>query len=277
MLRQYELRPNRKFGQNFLVDRNILEIILKATGLEAGGSILEIGPGLGCMTVELASQASRVIAVDIDPVMIEMLHITLAGRNNVDIVNQDILRSTPDELGIARNAGWVLAGNLPYYITSPILEWIAGNTDYFKRSVLMVQREVADRLIAAPGTSDYSSLTVFLSYYFKISRAANVSRNVFYPAPDVDSSVIVLDTLEEPAVSVRDEKLLFKVIRSAFAMRRKTLENALGYSPLLNWGKEQAGIILDRSDIDRGLRGEKLSIGDFGRIADSATEVLESY
>ncbi len=275
LLNQYGLRPNKRFGQNFLIDRNVLGTILRSTGLEPGESVLEIGPGLGCLSVELAQRAGKVICVEVDPAMIEMTNVTLVECDNVTVVNSDILRVTPDDLGIAPGAGWILVGNLPYYITSPILEWLAKYTQYFKRSVMMVQKEVAERLLASPGSPDYSSLTVFLSYYFKVSRAANVSRNVFFPAPDVDSTIIVLDTLPAPAVTVHNEEVLFKVVRAAFAMRRKTLENALGNSPLLNWGKERAALILSKAGIDKGLRGEKLTITQFGEIAEAAYELPE--
>lgn len=272
LLADHGLRPKKRLGQNFLIDRNVLDRIVSASGAGQSINVLEIGPGLGTVTQELADTGAKVVCVEADRELIPVLEDVLADRN-VEIVNQDFLKIDLPAFLKERGGGrWVVVGNLPYYITSPIITTLLDSKQMVSSIILMVQREVAMRLQAKPATDDYGSLSVFVQYHCEVESMMKVSKNVFYPVPDVDSEVVKLTVREEPAVCVRDESLFFRIVRAAFGKRRKTLLNALSSSAELGWDKETAHIIIENAGIDGGRRGETLSIEEFGTLANRFQE-----
>lgn len=266
------MRPRKRLGQNFLIDRNVLNRIVDAAAIEAGSSVLEIGGGFGVVTRELAAWAERVVCVEADRALEAILRETLAGLENVEVVIADFLKLDLARMIEERGGGkWVVVGNLPYYITSPILVKLVEARRQLARMVLMVQREVADRLQARPGTDDYGALSVYVQYHCEMNSVLSVSRNVFYPVPEVDSELIRLVPRPSPPVAVQDEGLFFDIVRSAFGKRRKTLLNALSSSAGLAWNRDRAERALTAAGINAGRRGETLSMEEFARIANAAT------
>jgi 16S rRNA (adenine1518-N6/adenine1519-N6)-dimethyltransferase len=266
LLRRHGLRPRKRWGQNFLIDRNTLDNVLRAAELAPEDAVLEIGPGLGTLTRELAGRCRRVVAIEIDPLLVGILRSeTLADAANVELVHGDALEL--DLAALLDDGGWKVVANIPYYITTPLIERLISVKERLERIVLMVQREVAARLTAAPGSDDYSSLSVFVQYHTEPELTARVSRGAFLPPPDVDSAIVRLRVRREPPVAVQDEPLMFQVVRAAFQQRRKTLLNALTLLPAVS--KEAAGDALERAGIDPSRRGETLSLPEFARLADT--------
>ena len=229
LLRQHGLRPKKRLGQNFLVDRNTLEKIAAAAELGPADRVLEIGPGLGALTRTLAERAGRVAAVEVDASLLPILAETLDGLDNVELVHADFLQLPlpsflTQHLG---DAGIKVVANIPYYITSPIVEQLLAVAERLERVILLVQREVAERLTARPGTPEYGSFTLFVRYYAEVEVLGRVSRHVFLPPPNVDSAIVRLRLRPEPAVRVTRPERLFDVIHAAFQQRRKILLNAL--------------------------------------------------
>lgn len=273
LLARHGLRPKKRLGQNFLIDRNVLRKIIDAAELTSESHVLEIGPGLGTVTREAAEVAAKVVAVEMDRDLIPVLEETVGGCPNVEIVHADFLRLDlpaflESHFGEAR---CTVVANLPYYITSPLIIRLIDVKDRIERMIVMVQQEVADRLAAQPGTKDYGSLTVLIQYHCFVRMVARVKRTVFYPAPEVDSAIIRLDVRPSPAVDVPNEALFFRIVRAAFGQRRKTLPRALSGSPDLGWTREKAGSALTKAGIDPGRRGETLSLEEFAEIARAAS------
>ncbi|MDO8586639.1 MAG: 16S rRNA (adenine(1518)-N(6)/adenine(1519)-N(6))-dimethyltransferase RsmA [Armatimonadota bacterium] len=274
LLQARGLRPKKRLGQSFLVDRNVLNKILDAADLTPPDPVLEIGAGLGVVTRELAARSPHVVAVETDANLISILRETLFGLDNVDIVKEDFLRLDLDRFLEERfgDRKCTVVTNLPYYITTPIITTLLEEKQRISRIVLMAQREVAQRLAAPAGSSDYSSITVFVRYACEVEIVAQVSRNVFYPPPDVDSALVRLDVRERPAVEPKDEEMFFRIVRASFGKRRKTLLNALTGSPELGLTKTQIEDALRTAAIDPARRGETLDLPEFARIADAITE-----
>jgi 16S rRNA (adenine1518-N6/adenine1519-N6)-dimethyltransferase len=281
LLRRHGLRPRKRWGQNFLIDRNTLTNVMRAAQVDADDAILEIGPGLGTLTRELALSARRVVAVEIDPLLEAILRAeTLADLANVEVIRADALEMDLSELlgsGATADAPqarrWKAVANIPYYITTPLIERLLAMKGRLERIVLMVQREVAGRLTAAPGSEEYGSLSVFVQYHTVPEVTARVSRNAFLPPPAVDSAIVRLRIRDQPAVTVRDESLFFQVVRAAFGQRRKTLLNAL--STVSGLAREGAGSALAAAGIAPARRGETLALADFARLADAVADVRE--
>ena len=209
--------------------------------------------------------------MEVDQTLRPILETVLEGQDRAELLFADFLKLDLIELLESRGGGkWIVVGNLPYYITSPIIAKLIEAKEHVSSAILMVQREVADRLQARPDSEDYGSLSVFVQYHCAIETVTRVSRNVFYPVPEVDSTVIRLDVLERPAVAVADEKLFFEIVRAAFGKRRKTLLNALSSSEKLGWDKARAQAVLDAAEIDGTRRGETLSLDEFALLADGA-------
>ena len=229
VLQKYNFAFQKKFGQNFLIDPRVLEKIIKAAEITEDDCVLEIGPGIGTMTQHLACAAKKVIAVEIDRALIPILQDTLSGWDNVRIINEDVMKVDLAKLAEEENGGKPLkvVANLPYYITTPIIMGLFENHVPLKSITVMVQREVADRMQVGPGTKDYGALSLAVQYYAKPYIVANVPPNCFMPRPKVGSAVIRLERYEEPPVKVKDEKLMFRIIRASFNQRRKTLANGL--------------------------------------------------
>lgn len=258
----------KEFGQNFLTNRIIPEDIAENCADESDSLILEIGPGIGCLTQELAMRYSKVVAVEIDKGLIPVLAKTLEEFDNVTVINDDVMKIDLDALVEEHSEGKPVSvcANLPYYITTPILMRLLESGVKFSSITVMVQKEVADRLAAAPGSSDYGAITAVLGYYGSIRKLFKVSAGCFMPAPKVDSAVVRLDLYKEPPFEVKDEKLFRNIIKAAFEMRRKTLLNALS-SKLTGFTKEQIVSAIVDVKGDEKVRGERLSTEEFAKLS----------
>ncbi len=271
VLNKYKFVFQKKFGQNFLIDTHVLDKIVQAAEITKDDFVLEIGPGIGTLTQYLCENAREVVAVEIDRMLIPILEDTLSEYDNVSIINNDILKLDINALVQERNQGRPIkvVANLPYYITTPII------MDLFERQLplinitVMVQREVADRMQASPGTKDYGALSLAVQYYAKPYIAANVPPNCFMPRPNVGSAVIKLTTHEKPIIDVKDERLMFRLIRASFNQRRKTLVNGLNNSPELSFSKEEILQALERIGMIENIRGEALSLEEFAKLTNS--------
>ena len=265
---KYGFAPLKRLGANYLIDANIKDKIIGEARPSKGDVILEIGPGLGALTFDLASSGARIFAVEKDRKVFAVLK-EMAGDRfpNLTLAHEDILKFDLKTIGAPGKIKVV--GNLPYYITTPIIELLIENAKLVSSILMMVQREVANRLLASPGSKDYSSISCFVQYHAKSSYLYTVKRTSFYPSPDVDSSLIRLDLLDSPSVKVKDEALFFKVVRSAFNQRRKTIINSLSRELALNIPKDKLSALLDRVGIEPSRRPESLALSDFAKIANA--------
>jgi 16S rRNA (adenine1518-N6/adenine1519-N6)-dimethyltransferase len=268
ILAQNQLAPLKSLGQNFLIDNNILDKIVNSGELTSGDLVLEIGPGLGALTTRLASRAGRVVAVEFDRGLFGILQGIFAGQSNLSLINADFLQVDLQELiqpTERQDYSCKVIANLPYYITSPLIFKLVESDIRWERLIFLVQKEVAQRICAKPGTKDYGTLTVMLNYYGTTRQIGTVSKNVFYPAPQVDSAVIQIT----PDWNNFDPELyaaFHLVVQAAFGQRRKTVLNALGNLYEFG-GKEKLGDVLAGFGIDPARRGETLEIGEFIRLA----------
>lgn len=276
VLQKYQFNFQKKFGQNFLIDTGILEEIIEAAQITKDDFVLEIGPGIGTMTQYLCEAARAVVAVEIDTNLIPILKDTLAEYNNVDVLNEDILKVNISKLAEEKNNGKPIkvVANLPYYITTPIIMGLFENHIPMKSITVMVQKEVADRMQVGPGTKDYGALSLAVQYYAKPYIVANVPPNCFMPRPKVGSAVIRLDRYEEPPVQVKDEKLMFRIIRASFNQRRKTLANGLKNSPELDFTKEQIEAAIGHLGRGASIRGEALTLEEFAELANYLSDQI---
>ena len=268
-LQKYNFHIQKKYGQNFLIDKSVLNRIIDAAEISREDCVLEIGPGLGTMTRYLAERAGEVVAVEIDKNLIPILEETLSDYDNVTLINADILKVDINEIVKEKNAGRPVkvVANLPYYITTPIIMGLFESHVPLKSITVMVQKEVADRMQVGPGTKDYGALSLAVQYYAKPEIVANVPPNCFIPRPNVGSAVIRLTRHQEPPVKVEDEARLFSIIRAAFNQRRKTLINALSNASELGVSKEQATDALERLGLSLTIRGEALTLEQFACLA----------
>ena len=270
VLQKHKFTIQKKFGQNFLIDSHVLERITEAAQLNSQDCVIEIGPGLGAMTQYLAKSAGRVIAVEIDRALIPILEETLSGHSNVEILNADIMKVDLRRLIEEKNGGRPVkvVANLPYYITTPIIMRLLEEKLPLQSITIMVQKEVAQRMQAGPGSKDYGALSLAVQFYAKAQIVANVPPNCFIPRPNVDSSVIRLTLYEEPPVSAQDEKRMFSIIRASFNQRRKMLINSLHNAPELAADKEAVRAALLSMGISEKARGEELTLTQFARLSD---------
>ena len=274
-LKSHNISAKKRYGQNFLIDRRVLERIIEGAGISKEDVVLEIGPGIGTLTQALCEAAGHVIAVEIDRDMIPLLEENLSGYENYEIINEDVLKLDLEMLIRERGLGsrpLRVAANLPYYITTPIIMQLLESRIPAKTITVMVQKEVADRMQAAPGTADYGALSLAVQYYADARISAKVPPNCFIPRPNVDSAVITLERYEAPPVEVKDEVHLFRLIRAAFAQRRKTLANALKNDPSLGLDREQVEAALARLGLNADIRGERLSLQQFAALSDLLQE-----
>ncbi|HHW70924.1 MAG TPA: 16S rRNA (adenine(1518)-N(6)/adenine(1519)-N(6))-dimethyltransferase RsmA, partial [Clostridiales bacterium] len=257
-------------GQNFLIDRNILNKILDGANINKDDYVLEVGPGIGTLTVELAKKADRVVAIEVDDKLIPILNDTLRDYDNVHVVNDDILDIDLYKLITNYFGGnlFKIVANLPYYITTPIIMKFLESNFPYTDIVVMVQREVAERMVAHPGTKDYGALTVAVRYYTEPSIIVNVPASVFMPPPKVDSAVVKLTRREDTLLADQEAKLFFQIVKGAFSKRRKTLLNALSSYPFEeNIGsKAEIREMLKESGIEPDRRGETLSVDEFAHL-----------
>ena len=270
VLQKYHFNFQKKFGQNFLIDPNVLERIMDAAEITGEDCVLEIGPGIGTMTQYLCERARHVISVEIDKNLIPILEATLAAYDNKTIINEDILKVDMNRLAEEYNGGkpMKVVANLPYYITTPIIMGLFENKVPLKSITIMVQKEVADRMQEEPGTKDYGALSLAVQYYARPEIVANVPPNCFIPRPNVGSAVIRLTRYEVPPVTVKDEKKMFELIRASFNQRRKTLVNGLGNARNLNLSKDRITKALEEMGLSPMVRGETLSLEQFARLSD---------
>ena len=268
----------KEFGQNFLTNRMIPEDIADNCADTSERMILEIGPGIGCLTQELAMRYKKVVAVEIDRGLIPILSKTLADYDNVTVINEDIMKVDLRELVDKYSDGMPVSvcANLPYYITTPILMYLLESGVKFSTITVMVQNEVAARLSAKAGSSDYGAITAVLGYYGSVKKLFKVSAGCFVPAPKVDSAVVRIDLYDKCPYEIKDEKLFRNCIKAAFEMRRKTLENALS-AMLGGFSKEQVASAIAECGFDSKIRGERLSCEDFARLSNSLFEIKNEH
>ncbi len=270
LLKKYNMTANKKLGQNFLIDENAIEEIVNAAQVKKEDLIIEIGPGLGTLTEQLLKNAGKVICIELDTRMLNVLNDRFSLYDNFEIINDDVLKVDIDKL-IKQNKNEKIktakiVANLPYYITTPIVMKLLEERLDIESITIMIQKEVADRLVDKPGGENSGAITYAINYYTEPERVIDVPNTSFVPAPEVNSTVIKLNVLKEPSVKVEDEKLLFKIIKLAFMQKRKTLLNALTNGGLAS--KEEIQGMLAKLGFDNKIRGEKLTLNDFAKISE---------
>ena len=276
VLNRYKFAFQKKFGQNFLIDTHVLERIIDEAGITPDDFVLEIGPGIGTMTQYLACAAREVVAVEIDKVLIPILEgDTLKAFDNVTVINEDILKVDINKLVEEKNGSRPIkvVANLPYYITTPIIMGLFESHVPIESITIMVQKEVADRMKTGPGSKEYGALSLAVQYYANPEIVANVPPNCFMPRPNVGSAVIRLTRHETPVVDVKDEKLMFRIIRASFNQRRKTLVNGLKNSGEINFTKEQIEAAITAIDKPLTIRGEALTLAEFAALSNAFSEM----
>ena len=268
VIKKHDFSFQKRYGQNFLIDGHVLEKIMDAAEIGKDDHVIEIGPGIGSMTQYLCERAGRVTAVEIDRELIPILKETLRDYENVSIINDDILKvdmdrllNTDEKKGFAK-----VVANLPYYITTPIVMGLLENHTPLKSITVMVQKEVAERMVSGPGSKEYGALSLAVRYYSDPHIVANVPPGCFIPRPKVGSAVIKLDIYEKPPVPVSNESLMFKLIRAAFNQRRKTLANSIANARELDFSKEDVLKALNEMELNENIRGEALALEDFALL-----------
>ena len=270
ILNRFKLRADKKLGQNFLIDENVVRQIVAAAELSEADTVLEVGPGIGTLTQGLAESKARVVAVELDTRLLPVLATTLNGYDNVRVVHGDILKvNIMEEVGAP---SFKVCANLPYYITTPIIFALLEKRLPMERLVAMVQKEVAERMAAQPGGKEYGALSVAIQYYTEPKIAFIVPPTSFIPAPAVDSAVIVCKRREKPPVEVCDEGLFFRVVKAAFSLRRKMLSNSLKNMGIKG---EQVAKWLELAGVDGKRRAETLSLEDFAKLTNSFNEAVK--
>mgnify|MGYP000775039521 FL=1 len=280
IIKKYGFGFQKRFGQNFLIDGNVVEKIVREAGITKDDFVLEIGPGIGTMTQILCENAREVAAVEIDKNLIPILAETLAPYDNVTVINEDILKVDVRKLAEEKNGGRPIkvVANLPYYITTPIIMGLFESHVPLESITIMVQKEVAQRMQVGPGTKDYGALSLAVQFYADAQIVLKVPASCFMPRPNVDSAVIKLVRHEDAPVKVKDEQFMFRVIRAAFNQRRKTLANSLANSSELNGSghactREDVTTALEAMGLPAGIRGEALTLAQFGELADRLVDM----
>lgn len=274
VLQKYGFNFQKKFGQNFLIDTHVLDKIIAAANIGPDDFVVEIGPGIGTMTQYLAYAAREVCAVEIDQNLIPILEDTLSGYDNVTVLNKDILKVDLNALAQEKNGGKPIkvVANLPYYITTPIIMGLFEKHVPLESVTVMVQKEVAERMQIGPGTKDYGALSLAVQYYAEPYIVANVPPNCFMPRPKVGSAVIRLTLHTETTIQVKDEKMMFRLIRASFNQRRKTLVNGITNSAELQYTKEQVAQAIEKCGFAPAVRGETLGLKEFAMLSDALQE-----
>lgn len=270
--KEHGFKLSKSLGQNFLTDKNIIDKIVDAAEADENTLVIEIGPGVGVLTRELAQVAGKVIAVEIDRNLMPILEKTLGDLNNVEVINQDVLKTNLNE--IIEKSGYnkvKVVGNLPYYITTPIIMGLLEGGVKTDSIVIMMQKEVADRIRSKEGNKVYGALSVVVQHYCNVEQVAIVPKDVFFPPPKVDSAVLRLNLKSEKTYHLEDEGLFFRTVKAGFGQRRKTLTNSLGL--LSDFTKEEIREALERANIDGKRRAETLSLEDFARLSNELSNV----
>ena len=268
-MKKYGITANKRLGQNFLIDEFVIEEICNTAKVSSSDLIIEIGPGIGSLTAVLVEKAGKVISIDIDEKMLKILNDRFKFYNNFEIINEDILKVDLNKL-IKENLNekitkCKIVANLPYYITTPIIIKLLEDNLNIESITVMVQKEVAERLTAIPGSKNAGAISHLIYYYADSNLAISVYRDSFIPAPDVDSAVININFLKEPRIKIENEKLFFDIIKAAFSQKRKTLVNGLVNNNFFD-SKEDAENVLTSIGLDTKIRGEKLTLEDFKKI-----------
>ncbi|OLS34562.1 16S rRNA (adenine(1518)-N(6)/adenine(1519)-N(6))-dimethyltransferase [Alkalihalophilus pseudofirmus] len=278
ILKKYGFNFKKSLGQNFLIDTNVLRNIVDAANLDETSGAIEIGPGIGALTEQLAKRVDQVVAFEIDQRLLPVLKDTLSPYDNVQIIHSDVLKADINEAIKAHfkdGQDLMVVANLPYYVTTPILMKLLELKLPIRGIVVMIQAEVAERIAAKPGTKDYGSLSIAAQYYAEAEKVLTVPASVFVPQPRVDSAVLRLTIREKPAVEVIDEQYFFKVFHASFANRRKTILNNLVHNLASKSQKAEIEQALAEADIDPKRRGETLSIEEFAKLSDSLYKILQ--
>lgn len=270
LMAKHNLSFHKGLGQNFLIDADVLEDIVRFSGIDQETGVIEIGPGIGVLTRELSHHAAKVVSIELDDRLFPLLSETLAGCENVEVIHQDALKVDYEKLISEEFPGMPvrLAANLPYYITTPILMKLLEARLPLESITVLVQKEVAERMAAAPGGKTYGALSVAVQYYTEPERVLTVPPHCFMPPPKVHSEVIRLKIRKEPAVTVKDEAQFFKVVRAAFGQRRKTLINALSNSGMFQMSREALRTLFETLGLQEDIRGERLSLVQFAQLSD---------
>ncbi|MDU4861328.1 MAG: 16S rRNA (adenine(1518)-N(6)/adenine(1519)-N(6))-dimethyltransferase RsmA [Terrisporobacter othiniensis] len=273
VVQKHNFKFSKSLGQNFLIDTNVIDRIIEGARVKEGDYVIEVGPGIGTLTKEMGKTAQKVVAIEIDKTLIPILEETLSDLPNIEVINKDILKVDVQELVKEKlNGGPVkLIANLPYYITTPIVMKFLEEDIPVTDIVVMVQKEVADRMNAKPNTKDYGALSVAVQYYCDTEIVAKAPRHMFMPQPNVDSTVIGLHVREEQIYHVDNEDVFFKTVKASFGQRRKTLLNSLGGLGFLT--KDQIREALQEANIDEKRRGETLSIEEFAALSNAANRI----
>lgn len=273
ILSEYEFRFSKSLGQNFLIDEGALAGILSGADISEDDCVLEIGPGFGTLTQRLCGAAKKVVCVEIDKTVIPILEENLKDFDNFEIINDDVMKIDVKSLAEEKfgTENVKVAANLPYYITTPIIMMLLESKVKFKSITVMVQKEVAKRLCASEGTKDFGAISLAVQYFCNANYLFDVPNTSFMPPPKVTSTVVRLDLLDKPRVSVKKEEMFFKTVKASFAQRRKTLLNALSNAGFSGFSKAEISEILKNIGIDEKRRGETLSIDEFARLADALT------
>lgn len=269
IMSQYDFKFSKKFGQNFLIDKNIIDGICDGADINKNDGIIEIGPGIGVMTYEMCQRAGKVVSIEIDKSLIPVIEDNMKEFDNFELINEDVLELDLDKLIKEKFQGLnvKVVANLPYYITTPIIMKLLEENLDIDKIVVMVQKEVADRLSSVPGKKDYGAITLAVDYYSDAKTILKVPRTVFMPSPNVDSAVVSLDVYKEKPVKSKDSDLMFRIIKAAFGQRRKTILNAIN-SANLGISKDRIKEVFEEMDIDIRRRGETFSIEEFAKISD---------
>ena len=276
IMERYGFNFKKGFGQNFLIDTNVLDNIADAAGITSEDTVLEIGPGFGSLTQTVAERAKKVISLEIDTKLIPILNETLADYNNIEIINKDVLKCDIDELSREKNDGkpFKVVANLPYYITTPIIMDMLEKHSAVTSMTVMVQKEVSERMQAGPKSSDYGALSVAVQFYADTNIDMIVQPSCFMPRPKVASAVITLKLRDKPSVDVKDKKLFFHIVKCAFGQRRKKLLNTLCNQGNFNMTKEEISEIIRSAGLDERIRGEAMSLQEFGVRADKFYNII---
>lgn len=273
---KYGFSFKKNFGQNFLVDERVLGKIVSSAEISKDDVVIEVGPGIGTLTQALAKEAYKVVAVEIDTTLVPILGELLSDFDNIEIINEDILKVDVNAIAEKYPDKKIkMVANLPYYITTPIIMNVLENHIPVESITVMIQKEVAYRMKAQPSTKDYGSLSLAVQYYCEPYLVANVPQNCFMPRPNVDSAVIKLTVMDKPKVQVNNEKFMFEFIKAAFSQRRKTLVNCIFSSGLLTLSKDEIGKMLNGLGYDERVRGESLTLEDYGKITDEAEKYIK--
>jgi 16S rRNA (adenine1518-N6/adenine1519-N6)-dimethyltransferase len=273
ILNKYQISPKKYLGQNFLVDSDVVEDMITACGFTSLDWVMEIGAGLGVLTNRIAREVKMVFAIEKDKKVCLALNDVLKGFSNVRVLCEDFLEVDIDSVLAEAPFKVKAIGNLPYYITTPIIERLIENRNDFETIFIMVQKEVADRICADPGGKDYGSLSVYVQFYTKPIALLDISRCSFYPQPEVDSTFLKMSVLSKPSVQVKDQSKFFAVVKAGFGQRRKTLLNSLLSSDAVTLDKAGLAQLLTRIGIDPGIRAERLSLQQFAMIADALPRI----